>query len=398
MHVLHACLDVLRNPLATTLKADAIESILADEYKIAKTLLVQALAIDDPSEPEKYILNTYALLNFNLADAKPKLSQEFSNQFSAAIDLQEEAIGFDALDALARYQFVHEIFENVPDGNWSEQEKLDLFARAEIRLQELLKINEEKTIKNIDPVDAEVQIALLFDLYEIAVAKITNFTSALGRFKIKHPEAALALGVRQILGKQSLGDAFAQPATATRLRELRSELMAVPDKSARSLLLQYRMYLDDPKGRTQFDTRLNILAELKRKSLQQYLPYWHDEAALLFQIDNFSNGAERFAQLRAFRRGQKAAQASQYFWTNERALLRRDGSPELREVVLTVGDASHGIATFRGTGISTRYQTYQFPELKDGQVFRACIRFTLAGPQAISETLARTDLEAMSLR
>src|SRR5690349_14129771 len=72
MHILHACLDAMTNPLTTTLGKDAIEAILNDEYKTAKSLLEQALAIDDPSEPDKYILNTYAMLNFNLADAKPK--------------------------------------------------------------------------------------------------------------------------------------------------------------------------------------------------------------------------------------------------------------------------------------------------------------------------------------
>jgi hypothetical protein len=397
MHVLHACIDALAHLHTTTLKKDEIEKVLMDEYSLAKNLLEGALAIDDPSEPEKYILNTLALLNFNFAAAASNTSKEFAERFSKGVDLQEDAIGYDPVEALARYQFVREIFQQVPSGSWTDVEKLELYARAELRFQELIKIVKEDALKNIDPVDAEIQIAQLFEMYRDAMSRFPNVTALVREFKVQSPESGISLGVRKALGELSLREGFARGELLLSLRELRCELESVSDKSARGLLLLYRMFVDDPEGRVQYQKRLSILAELKIRSQQQYLPYWHDEAALLCQLDNLERGAARFAELRSFRRGQRVAQQWQWFWVNERALLRKDGTPNLRQVALTVKDAVNGIAEFRGTGIRIRYQPYQFPELKEREVFPAFIRFTLSGMQAVSEPLAETDLEAMGL-
>ena len=398
MHVLHACLDALAKPLTTTLKPKAVRKILEDEFQSAEKMLEAALAIDDASEPDRYILNTYAALEFNLADSiDEKSSKAFADQFAKGLDLQEEAIGFDAIEALTRHQFVHEIFTNVPNGAWSDDEKLELYSRAEIRMQELLDIVREKTIKNADPVESEVQVALLFELYRNAISKFKNYPAKLGDFTIRHPEAGIALAVRRVLATKSLHEGFLDQNIVTELRKLRSELDAVPKTSARSLLLLYRLFLSDPLARTNYEKRLNILAALKRLSYEQYLPYWHDEAALLCQLDNLQRGTERFAELRAFRRAQRTNQVSQWFWTNERALLEKDGSPRLRKMAVTITNPKSGHATFKGTNVTTRFQTYQFPELKEGQVILEYVRFTFAGTQVVPESLAKADIEAMGL-
>jgi hypothetical protein len=69
-----------------------------------------------------------------------KSSTAFAEQFARGLNLQEEAIGYDALEALPRYQFVHELFQHVPNGAWSDTQKLELYSRAEIKLQELIKL------------------------------------------------------------------------------------------------------------------------------------------------------------------------------------------------------------------------------------------------------------------
>jgi hypothetical protein len=397
MHVLHACLDALLEPSTTTLRKQDVEDILKDEYQSAERMLTSALAITDSLEPEKLILNTYAMLNFNYANAALPGTPAFAKRFSGGVDLQEEAIGYDASDSLARYQFAHEIFQTVPNGPWTLEEKLEFYSRAEVRLQELVKINQEMTIKNMDPIEAEVQIGVLFDMYRSALSSIPNVDRVLDDFKSRNPEAGVALAVRRVLGNVSLQEGFSQSGVAPTLRELRSELEFIPNKSVRSLLLLYRMYLDDGLGRILFEKRLNIIVELKRKSFHEYVPYWHDEAALLCQLDNLQKGAARFADLRSFRHGQRSAQVSQWFWVNERALLKKDQSPSLRQMSFLVKDTASGIAAVHGTSINVRYQPYQFPEYRSGEIFQAYVRFTLSGMQIVPEALAQTDLKAMGM-
>ncbi|XUM21889.1 hypothetical protein ACRAVF_32590 [Bradyrhizobium oligotrophicum S58] len=240
MHVLHACLDAIHEPSSTTLTLSSVEDILKDEFVSAESILRNALTTDDLNEPEKFVLNTYAMLNFNYAQSSEPSSATFAKHFSDGLDLQEQAISHDASDSLARYQFVHEIFQTVPNGAWSLEEKLEYYARAELRLQELIAINQERTIKNVDPVEADVQIGTLFDLYKEALSSIPNSEQAIQEYTVRNPEAGIALAVRRILGTLTLQDAWTNSSKRESLSELRSELEQIANKSARSLLFLYR--------------------------------------------------------------------------------------------------------------------------------------------------------------
>ncbi|NEV77283.1 hypothetical protein DYI24_09535 [Rhodopseudomonas sp. BR0C11] len=395
-HLLHACIDAIKSPHRTTLSKDRVEDILSDEFDSAEGLLKSSLAIDDPHEPEKYILNTRAMLMFTYAEATDNQSV-FAERFTKALDVQEKAIGLDATDALARYQFAHEIFQKVKNGPWSDDEKLAFYSRAEVRLQELLRINQERTIKNADPAEAELQIAHVFDLYKEALSAIPNIDKTIDDFRTRNPEAGVTLAIRRLIRASNLRDAFSNPLTADALRDLRGDLELLPEKSVRGLLLLYRLYLDDPEGRLQFEKRLNILVELRRQSANEFLPYWHDEAALLCQLDLLERGADRFSELRAYKRGLRSSQTSQWFWINERALLNLGDRQTLRHLSFIARDVVAGSATISGTKLNIKYQPHQFKEFRAGEVFSACIRFTMAGMQIVPEYLAENDLTAMGV-
>lgn len=400
MHVVHACLDALEQPDKTRLQSSAIHRILDEEYKVANSLLENALTLQSNYERDSNIYNTHAALLFNLADAASEDKteagiQQFAERLQRGINLQEQAIVGDPADALARYQFVNQIFDAVPASEFAEDEKLNLYARAELRLEEILKLHQEKRLRNIDPVDAEVQIGTLFSAYEKAFSSLPSATAALATFHTRNPEAALLLMIRRVLGAQSLQDGFARGGSlAEDLVGFRNELLELPRKSPRTLLYLYRMFVDDPRGRLEFDVRLKILSELRQQSPEQHLAYWHDDASLLCQLDNFRAGAERFRELRAFRKNGKGL----WFWTNEHALLQQGYPAKLREMTFVVRDPSQGHAEFKDIGVNIRYQPYQFLDYKRDHVFGACVRFTLAGMQAVPQNLARADLIAMGLK
>ena len=66
-------------------------------------------------------------------------------------------------------------------------------------------------------------------------------------------------------------------------------------------------------------------------------------------------------------------------------------------MVLEVVDPVGGWAMLRGTEIRVKYQPYQFGEMARRHAFRAFIRFTLNGLQAVSEALIRRDIAEMGL-
>ena len=80
---------------------------------------------------------------------------------------------------------------------------------------------------------------------------------------------------------------------------------------------------------------------------------------------------------------------------NERVLLTRDG--RARPMTLTVTDAADGWARIQNTQVRLRYQPQHFPGLKRNEPFRAFIRFTLYGLQAVQEQAALRDVTALGL-
>jgi hypothetical protein len=198
--------------------------------------------------------------------------------------------------------------------------------------------------------------------------------------------------MREIVGTDTLRRAFADPARAVQLRELRNTLREVEEKPGRSVLLLYKLYLNDPIGRLDFQARLDLLAEIERLSPDEYDPYRHDHAALFCQLGVFEPGAKLFHQIYAARE----ADPERWFWLNERVLLEKDGTvPKPKRFVVQVTDTRLGWAKFEKTSIRVKIQPRQFGELVVDQYVPVFIRFRLAGLQGVDERLARFDLESM---
>jgi hypothetical protein len=400
MHVIHACVNALENPNTTTLNAKQIQEILNEEYVLARASLEKAIQISSAYEPDKNVYNTFALLMFDYADVAATQidvgsSEKFSDRFSEAVDLQELAIGEDPTDALSRYQFAHRIFQSIPNSPIDVSGKLSLYSRAELRFEELLKLYQERRVRNIDPVDVEVQIAQLYQSYAAALAKVPNREVVLSEFKVKNPEAAIILNLRDALQMRSLKDGFRDQGTSQQLRALRDDLDRLPNRSARGTLYLYRLYVEDPLGRIEFEKRLEILRDLKQMSFKEYLPYWPDEASLLCQIDNLAGGSARFRELRAFRSQDRQL----WFWVNERVLIETKGGisrPKQMSFVVR-GEPREGYAYFQNTTTLIKFQQSEYPALTKNEAFLGFVRFTIDGMQVIPERFAKTDLVAMGL-
>jgi hypothetical protein len=395
IHLIHACLEALRDPTITTLTEEQIRTILDHEVETSGRWLDKALTVRVSVEPESNIFNTYARLKFEYAETFRAIDAlQYRTVFEEGINWQEKAVEGDATNGFALYQFVEQIIGALPDAeDWPFNEQLDLLSRAEVRLSELIRLHEERRWRNIDPVEAEVQLGTLLTKHIQAIRKIPNLEQLLSNFRVTNAEAALRIQIRLVLEDEPVPKAFSNPSKSTILRQLRQQLSGVPNKTPRGIIYLYRLFLSDPVGRLEFKARLELLLELKRKSLQQFTPYWHDEAALFCQLDNLQTGARRFAEIRAYRQANQA----QWFWLNERILLRIKDKAEPRQIMLTVIDPDSGWVRVHNTDIRLRYQPAQFTRMNRGQAFPAYIRFTIYGLQAIPESLAKSDIQELHL-
>ena len=389
MHVIHACMTALELPISTTLTERQVREVLDAEYRTARGLLNKAREIESRVEPIKNVYNTHASLMFDVAEAR-KTNIDGLVQFQEAMDLQERAVEADPVDALSRYQFVHRILQSVPTKELADEAKLEIYSRAAIRYQELLHLHESRQVRNIDPVDAEIQLGLLSQAYNQALDQLDITDRKIEEFAVTNREAAVILKIFRILDGKSLRTGFRDRSVAAALRDIRDEVLSTNRGTARAELLLYRLYTEDPLGRLDFNGRLDCLTELKRKSQSAYLPYWHDEAALLCQLDNLEGGSARFRELRAFRQ----SSASSWFWLNERVLLT-GATP--RKMTFVVRDAQNGWAHFTGTEVLIKFQPSQFPGMVRGEAFTGFVRFTLSGMQAVSQRFAELDRSAMGL-
>jgi hypothetical protein len=173
---------------------------------------------------------------------------------------------------------------------------------------------------------------------------------------------------------------------------LRAELHETESKSPRTLLLLYKLYLNDPVGRLEFTARSEVLSQIEHQSAEEYDPYRHDHAALFCLNGAVEAGANLFQEIYYARE----ADPERWFWVNERLLMEaRDGVPVLKQHVVKVSDPRMGWARFEGTGIRVKIQPRQFGDLVIGQYVPAFIRFRLTGLQAVDARMARFDLEAM---
>jgi DNA-dependent RNA polymerase auxiliary subunit epsilon len=397
LHILHACAEVLDHPNLTTLPREVVLDLAQEEYRFAQKKLEQALNNNNSLEPDSNIYNTMAIASFKLASViQSQDSRAFRTQFKSALQFQENAIISDPANGYALSQFVRETLkalENGKEEEWPLEEQLELFTQVESRLVELIRLHSEKRWRNIEPEHAEMQLETILSRH-VKVSKQLLGETANSKIKITNPEMILFLETRQTLGKLSLREGFREDRLAKSLRQLREKFLALPKKSARVYLYVYRLYMEDPVARLKFKERLELLEQLRKQAPRQHLPFRHDEATLLCQFDKIDIGNRKFKELRASRQ----ADPSQWIWQNERVLV--DGNGNLREMTLTADspEKTTGYARILNTGISVMYKPHQFDkDFSKGEPFKAYLRFTLNGLQAVPKKLANFDRQEMGL-
>lgn len=396
VHVLRACIDALKDPRRTVLTRNEIVRVARVEFHKATELLNLAAEVHGEGEPISNIFNTLATVHFSLVEMLEQIdSKERKGAFVEALNYEERAIKNDPSNGHALYQYIKRIIDSVSsfEGCVSEDE-LEMLSRAEVRLNELIELHEEKRWRNIDPLEAEKQLGSIVQDHVDTVKMLLGKTAHVLEFSARHPEAMIFLKIRSIAGKRSLREAFEDQESVEKLREQRTLLLNHSARSSRADSYLYRLFLEDNQGRLDFRTRLEVLQNLKEKDSEQFLPFKHDESTLHCQLDELDIGARKLAELRQFRTNNR----TQWFWFNERALIEvKNGHAKPRKMTLQVIDPLGGWSRLLGTEIRVKYQTYQFGELERQDVFRAFIRFTLNGMQAVPETLIIRDMEDMRL-
>lgn len=396
LHILRACHECMTTPHLTTLKFEDVISIAKKEHLKASEFLKLATQIKNKSEPISYIYNTLATANFTLADVLKKTEPQLARTaFTDAIEYEDISIKYDPANGHAIFQFVLKILNTLMKSNdLSDDRKIELVILAESKLMDLERLHGEKRWRNIDPIEAEKQLGSLFQDHFSVVKKLVKITAIRKSFKANHPEADLFLKIRMLVKDNKIDDAFKDPDRRKQIRLLRKEMFDLTNCSIRTDTYLYKLFLADNEDRLDFESRLEILQRIKRKDPDQFLPFKHDEGALYCQKNKMDVGEKILREIREFRNSNR----TQWFWYNEKPLLDIDDRTKPREMVLQVLDPLSGWAVIRNTDIRLKYQPYHFGEKKRQEVFRAFIRFTLNGLQAVPKKLINHDLKEIGLK
>jgi hypothetical protein len=394
IHLLHACLSAIANPSSTRLPQDAVSELINQALSNATRLLEKARSIPDDREKVSNVLNTLAASIARLAEsyAQRGAPDQARIYFRDAVERANEAVASDAANGHALFNVVNTILLRFESDLVGEpREAGELFELAEDRLETLVQLLDNRQWRNTDDVEAELSVGWLVQRMGDLAHKLGT-DARMTSLRAPSNVASVLLQVRSTLGADSLRKAFSDPGRTEVLRNLRETLRGIEQKSTRGLLLLYKLYLNDPLGRLDFATRLDLLSQIERQSSEEYDPYRHDHAALFCQTGFFEAGARMFRELYAARE----AQSDRWFWINERLLLEvSNGIPKPKRYVVRVTDARMGWASLENTGIRVKIQPRQFGDLVVGQYVPVYIRFRLGGLQAVDERMARFDFEAM---
>jgi hypothetical protein len=392
IHVLRSCNEALINPVRTSLDQSEVLEIANAEFERATKYLNLAVEAHDESEPLSYIYNTFATAYFTLAESLKSIdSSRYSSIVDEALEFEDRAIKFDPGNGHALFQIVNSILDVLASNSATVERKLELLPVVELRLSELMRLHSEDRWRNIDPIQADIQLGSTSQKYTESVKELTGLISE-QNFQAKFPEASIILNIRFLIGNSDLDNAFrADENTVRQLRGFREELEHI-ERSVRSDAYLYRLYAADPEGRLKFRRRLDLLHQIKNRDSEQFFAYWHDEIALHCQLDELDIGSDKFTELRNFRQNNM----SQWFWLQERALLDDFGRP--RKMTLEVVNELTGWARVLNSSVKIKYQPFHFRGLRKREVFLSYIRFTLNGLQAVPEELINQDLAAMGLK
>ncbi len=394
IHTLHACLSAIEKPESTHLPEHAVQDLATRALEKATALIDTARTIPDDRERVSNVLNTLAASIAHLASVYAERGENDSarSHYRTAMQTASEAVLHDCANGHALYNLINtglRRFESQLVS--SDQEAEEILQLIEDRLETLMSLWDSRQWRNTNDDDAEYAVAgLVFRLNNVVreLRKDPNFRT----FAITSSVARVLLAMRDILGTDALRDAFRDRQKAVKLRELRQELADIENKGPRTLVLHYKLYLNDPLDRYDYAARLDLLALIQRKAPEEYDPYLHDHAALLCLTGSFEAGAALFRRIYSLREGD----SEKWFWINERLLVQPDqGQPLPKQVVVRVTDHRAGWARIEGTSIRVKIQPRQFGNIQTGQYISAYIRFRLSGLQAVDTRMARFDLEAM---
>jgi hypothetical protein len=398
VHLLHACLRLLDHPDASPLAPAALRATAFKSIAAAEALLDKGRAAAHGRERVSNLLNTLAAASLRIAevliDADRPTALEYYNK---ATELAGEAIADNMTNGHAIFTYVRSIqklFTQCDVEEIGATEAIDLFNRAESRIQTLLQLKDSQLWRNIEDEDAEIQVSKLIEDHN-ALAHRLDRSPLVKALVLKTPGARAAIALREILQQQKLADAFQSPTKAAKLRALRKELRENSATYRDLQDLEYRLYCADPVDRFDYTARYALLDRIALALPDEYPAYLHDHAAVAFQLDQVDRAEELFEQIRRTRIH------SPNFWTwhNERILIEKlsDGRIQPREVVVRISDPIEGWAIYLDR-IRVKIQPRQWGDLKAGAYQRAYLRFRLAGPQAVDKRLAAYDLATMGVQ
>ena len=394
VHTMHACLGAIEDPNSTRLPEHVVRDLAERALLEAKNLLERARAIPDDREKVSNIVNTLAASMAQLAKvyAERKEKHKAIDHYREAVERANDAVSCDAANGHALFNLINTILHKFEYDLVEEPgEAAELFELSEDRLETLLRLHDNRQWRNANEDETDFMVANLVRRQH-QVAQKLNANPQIQAFAVKSGVARIMLKMREIVGTSSLRKTFRDSSGARMLRALRNELRDVDGKSARALLLLYKLYLNDPVGRLEFSTRLDLLSQIERLSVEDYESYRHDRAALYCLTGAFEAGVRQFEQIRSARE----ADPDRWFWINERLLTKsRNGLPVPKQHVVRITDSRRGWARFENTGVRVKIQPRQFGELADGDYKEVYIRFRLGGLQAVDERMARYDLVAM---
>lgn len=393
IHILHACRDAIENPAATHLPQHAVRRLADDALSQAKQLVDQAVQIDDGKEKASNVVNSLAAGIASLGTAYAELGEweRAEAYLSDAITRANDAVGLDAANGHALFNVLDTVIRMFEGKLVRPPDAIDLFILAEDRLDSLIRLHENRQWQNTDEADAEYSLSQISGRLQQCATELSH-DREVSAFVVRSDIGRLMLKMRETLDRASLSEGFRDAHKGSQLRAIRDELMAAGDKSARALVLTYKLFLNDLEGRLDFSSRLELLAQIERESEADYDPYRHDHAALLCHQGAFEAAEDHFRMIRSARE----AEPDRWFWLNERLLLQaRDGMPEPKRHVVRVTDVRQGWGNLEKTNVRVKIQTRQFGDVKERDLLPAFIRFRISGLQAIDGRLARQDFEAM---
>ncbi len=395
IHLLHACLDVLKMPESSSVPPAVCLASARAAYSRAAELIDEARSIPSEREGLSYLQNSLAAAATKLAVGMPEADKESSlDYFSQAISLASNAINEDVANGHAIVTYlngVQRFFDAVDLTEISVQDALALFVTSEDRLHTLLDLKASKQWRNVEDSGAELTLYNLIEGHN-RLANRLNTAPIAKELIASTPGAQAAIELRKILKGDSIKDAFTSPKKAAQLRDLRKKL--VNDDFFDELLdLRYRLYVSDPIDRFNFEARLHILNEMAKRLPEEYVNFLHDHATLAFQLEHFEISERLFQDLRA----RRASNPKQWFWHNERIFVSRGlKGVSAQKVTVRVTNSDEGWASYDGRA-NVKIQPRQWGEIEVGSYLNVFIRFRIVGLQGIDKRLADYDLQAIGV-